>query len=66
MNTNFQPLPPLTDWERYNALQEMMLLISRVQGVAGIDSKGYQLLWAESEAIKNRHGGMPPSKETHA
>lgn len=59
-----QPLPPMTDFERYNALQEMMMLICRERGVEGIESYGYRLLWKESERIKNKYGGMPPNQET--
>jgi hypothetical protein len=41
------------DVARYNALQQQIV-------AGGVESPEGQAAWAESEAIKNRHGGMPP------
>jgi hypothetical protein len=51
-----------TDAARYAEIREWMKahLIEVVAKRSPIETPEYLSLWAESEKIKNRNGGMPP------
>lgn len=50
-------LPPTgSDYEQYQELQRRIVAM----GPAGFNTPEFQALWGQSEAIKNRHNGMPP------
>lgn len=55
----------LSDYERYERIQAKMRTLLHPTGA--LDSKSvrdeFMALWAKSEQIKNRHGGMPPQPE---
>lgn len=48
------------DRARYDLLQACVELCNAI-GLS-LDSEYVQAYWRESEDIKNRHGGMPPSE----
>jgi len=50
----------MSDFERYTLLQKLMADILAESGALALDRPIYNSLWAESERIKNKHGGMPP------
>lgn len=50
-----------SDYDQYTVLQQKIVELGKKPG--GFNSPEFQKAWAESEAIKNRHGGFPPSKE---
>ena len=53
-----------TDCERFEEIGRLMIEKCAI-GVEGeLSRHEFQRLWAEREAIKNRHGGMPPKPET--
>ncbi len=51
------------DVTRYGEIQNRFAELQKT-GAHGLDSPEVQSLFAENEAIKNRHGGMPPVAET--
>lgn len=51
------------DYQCYLIAQDAMKLLRSRHGVAAIDLPEYQAAWRMAEAIKNKHGGMPPKPE---
>ncbi len=54
----------MTDRALYDELQARMWQILRDKKDLALDQPEYKALWGLSEAIKNKHGGMPPKKES--
>ena len=46
----------------YEWLQARMKELRNEFGAEAMDLATYQSYWREAETIKNRHGGMPPTK----
>ncbi len=54
----------MTDRALYDELQSRMWAIYAEKKEHALSSAEYKACWALSEAIKNKHGGIPPKKES--
>jgi hypothetical protein len=54
----------MSDYEKYLGLQHEMNRLRSRHGVTALDQPEYQAAWRASEIIKNRHGGLPPKRDS--
>lgn len=53
--------PQKSDYEPYQELQKEIDTLCKQP--VGINGEAFMAAWRESEAIKNRNGGMPPANQ---
>lgn len=59
---NFQNAPPSDDFTRYNEIHDRMQQLIKDKMYGGDE---FKKLWTESEQIKNKNKGMPPTEESN-